>query len=210
MRKYLKRYLGLILDNFLTWKDHIKHVQGKILPLIFAIKKARKNLTEKACWTLYHSYIQPHLDYMITVWGNTNETLLRPLKVLQNKVIKFIRKLPLLHPTIDLYNVNLLPLTALYKYEAILFIYKVVNGILKNNVEMGRVSESHSYSTRRGNDIYINFVARTQRCFSNVFFNGARMFNSVPLEIRNLRIKLFKKRLKELLIEEFLMNNGRV
>ena len=38
---------------------------------------------------LYYPFIQSHIDYCITVWGNTNVSILANIQKLQNRVARF-------------------------------------------------------------------------------------------------------------------------
>lgn len=81
-------YLGLKIDKGLKWKNHIQKTRNKILPIIFALKKARGCLNTSSCWNIYNSFILPHLNYMNSIWGSVGASQLHCLNVLQNKAIK--------------------------------------------------------------------------------------------------------------------------
>jgi hypothetical protein len=52
-------YLGLDIDEGLTWSKHIDAVLKKLRPMVFAIKRSRYILDDKQLWSLYHAYIVP-------------------------------------------------------------------------------------------------------------------------------------------------------
>jgi hypothetical protein len=65
------KYLGVIIDNKLTFREHITHVTEKCRKLIFALSKSAKlnwGLSHKALKTLYTGAIQPLLLYGAPVW----------------------------------------------------------------------------------------------------------------------------------------------
>ena len=200
-----RHYSGIIpfCNNGLTWKSHIQSVFKKITPIIFALKKARKSLNESAAWAIYNSYIYPHLIYMLPVWGSANNISIRPLQILQNKVFKFIKKLPMLFPTIELYCLKNLPLSCLYEFETLVFVYKIKNNLLKCNITLQKVSEIHNYLTRQKDNLYIGTTSRTNRAFYNVFQYGLKIFNDISIDIRNSKLSIFKHRVRTLLISKF-------
>jgi hypothetical protein len=58
------KYLGIIIDNKLTFREHLTHVTEKCRKLIFALSKSSKlnwGLSHKALKTLYTGRIQPLL-----------------------------------------------------------------------------------------------------------------------------------------------------
>ena len=79
------KFLGVILDENLTWKKHIQYLNRKIPKNIGIISKARTILNKKTLLTLYYTFIYPYLNYCITSWGSANKTILDPLIKLQKK-----------------------------------------------------------------------------------------------------------------------------
>ena len=84
------KFLGVIIDNQLTWKYHINYISGKIAKGIGIIKKARKLLDKDTLISLYYSFVYPYLQYCNHVWGNTYSTYLNKLFILQKRVIRVI------------------------------------------------------------------------------------------------------------------------
>ena len=77
------KYLGVILDNKLSWIQHISHVKNKISKGIGIMYKARNYINKKTLLGLYHSYINPYFIYCIESWGNASNCHLDgPLNVL--------------------------------------------------------------------------------------------------------------------------------
>jgi hypothetical protein len=70
------KYLGIIIDNKLTFREHITHVTEKCRKIIFALSKLAKlnwGLSHKALKTLYTGGIQPLLLYGAPVWAEIIE-----------------------------------------------------------------------------------------------------------------------------------------
>ena len=65
------KFLGVIIDNKLTWKDHIMYISGKISRGMGIIIKSRKLLYKQTLLNLYYSFIYPYFIYCNQVWGNT-------------------------------------------------------------------------------------------------------------------------------------------
>lgn len=194
-------YLGLIIDNRLKWNNHINKVKKKILPYIFAMKKVRKCLGVQSCWQIYSSYILSQLTYLVCIWGSAASTHLNVLKVLQNRAIKSIRRLPTLFPTIALYTYKYLSLSDLYRFSLIFTIYKIKNGIIKSNIEIIPATNIHSHATRNRDRFYTN-RPRTELASRHIFYAGIVNYNLLPNNIRNETIALnFKRKLKTYIVE---------
>ena len=65
------KFLGVIIDKKLTWKDHINYVAAKVSRAIGMIAKAKKYLRQEAILTLSYSFVYPYLIYWNHIWGAT-------------------------------------------------------------------------------------------------------------------------------------------
>ena len=83
------KFLGIIIDNKLSWK-YIDPISGKIACGIGMIIKAREYLNKQGLLSLYHSFIYPYLTYCNHILGSTYKSRLRRLIILQNKAVKII------------------------------------------------------------------------------------------------------------------------
>jgi len=79
------KFLGVIIDEKLDFKNHIKHVQAKISKGIGILCRAKKYFDVKTLTELYYSFIHPYLNYCVEIWGSTFVTALDPLVKLQKK-----------------------------------------------------------------------------------------------------------------------------
>ena len=69
------KYLGIHLDKKLDFNAHIKEKISKANRGIGMIKKLQSNLPRNALFTIYKSFIRPHLDYGDIVYDQpTNDS----------------------------------------------------------------------------------------------------------------------------------------
>ena len=85
------KYLGSVVDENLTWDDHINYISVKIRRNIGILKRMRLTVPRESLVLLYKTLIEPYFRYCNTVWGYCNETLLDKLQVLQNKAARVIK-----------------------------------------------------------------------------------------------------------------------
>jgi hypothetical protein len=71
------KFLGIKIDENLSWKNHVAFVNSKIARALFAIRQCKNFLSHDSLRTLYHALIHPHLLYGILVWGNAGQTNLK-------------------------------------------------------------------------------------------------------------------------------------
>ena len=63
------KFLGVIIDEGLTWKRHITTVRSKMSRYLGIMYKLRTLIPLKARMLIFHSFIQSHLNYCSLVWG---------------------------------------------------------------------------------------------------------------------------------------------
>ena len=86
------KFLGIIIDEGLTWKEHINHISLKISKSIGVLNNLKLILPLKILVDLYNAMILPHLSYCNIVWGNCATYLLQKLFLLQKRAIRAITK----------------------------------------------------------------------------------------------------------------------
>jgi hypothetical protein len=140
---------------------------------------------------------------MLPVWGGAPGPLLVRVQRIQSRILKCIFHKPLQFPTKVLFEQvvppNVLKLTQLADFEAINFIYKLKNGLIKCNLLLrsnfevtGRVTRG-SQLLRRG-----DFISTLGQ--QSVFFRGITLYNKTPTDIRSIPGHgKFKQKLREYL-----------
>jgi hypothetical protein len=68
-------FLGLKIDNFLTWKDHIDTLVAKLNRSCFAIRSVKSILSLETLKIVYYSYVHSILNYGIIFWGNSSYSI---------------------------------------------------------------------------------------------------------------------------------------
>ena len=63
-------FLGLTIDENMTWKAHTHKITNKISRAIGVINSLKNTLPRSVLLTLYNSLILPHLQYSILCWGS--------------------------------------------------------------------------------------------------------------------------------------------
>lgn len=100
------KYLGVILDNTLSFQPHIDSLATKIRKLIFVFKNLRYVADLKILKAVYFALCQSLISYCITVWGGANKTVMLRIERAQRAVLKVSNFLPFLFPTKELYELT--------------------------------------------------------------------------------------------------------
>ena len=81
------KFLGVTIDENLTWREHIKMVETKVSKSIAVLYKTMHVLDCQALHILYQSLVEPHMSYYIYM------SRLKKLFLLQKKAIRIIDNL---------------------------------------------------------------------------------------------------------------------
>jgi hypothetical protein len=84
------KYLGVMIDTNLRWKEHVNYLNKKIKRSIGLLSKIRYYVDLSCLTKLYRTLIYPFLIYGVVAWGNTYQTIINPLFILQKKVVRIM------------------------------------------------------------------------------------------------------------------------
>ena len=180
-------FLGVILDEHLTWKSHIHNVARKVSKAVGIIYKSSFCLDNSSLQILYFSLIYPYLFYCVSVWASTYPSNLRRLITLQKRVIRIMSRSAFDAHTDPLFkNLKILNLESIYKFQVGKFMYQYRSGLLPDSFNnMFLVTHQvHSYGTRSSKFFHLPQCRTNVRMFS-ISFQGPKFFNSLSSEIRN-------------------------
>ena len=62
------KFLGVMVDEHLNWKDHINVIENKLSKKLGLLQKAKQFLNAKTIKSLYFSFIHSYLAYGNVVW----------------------------------------------------------------------------------------------------------------------------------------------
>ena len=82
-------YIGLVIDEKLSWEEYIKSLCKKISSAVTAIRHVNY-LPQNTLITLCYSLVESRLQYCNTVWGNCNNSLKANLQRIQNRAARII------------------------------------------------------------------------------------------------------------------------
>jgi hypothetical protein len=214
-QKSFVKYLGLLVDEHLTWEEHITAISKKISRSIGIITILRKCMKTELLVNLYYSLVYSHIIYGIHVWGSACQKELEKIQVLQNKAVRVISKvqhfqiygeppgpLPSADPLFK--NLEILRLDDVFKFHVVKFVFQCLSlETPPNFFDWFRVNnEIHNHGTTSNVDIvresYFDVGTASQAKIlhtkqSNLVNYGGKllkvtgpiMWNGLPNEIRN-------------------------
>ena len=74
------KYLGVLLDNKLSWKPYVQKVKTQLSRACGILSKYKHYTTLPVLEVVYHSLIHPYLNYSILNWGRASNATIQRLK----------------------------------------------------------------------------------------------------------------------------------
>jgi hypothetical protein len=191
------KFLGVILDESLTWTEHINHVKRKIAKGIGIICKARKVLDRKTLLTLYYNFVYPHIAYCIEAWGSAYDSHLISLFKLQKKVLRIIYSVPAFESSKPLFkDSKILNIQQLYIFSITIFMYKFKASKLPVIFQNFFTSSLTPYATRGQHLLQVPFCY-TVFSQKRLRYIGVKFYNYFNDIIdRKCSLHTYKKKLK--------------
>ena len=122
------KFLGMIMDDFLSWKHLISNIKSNVSRALFMLKQVNKILPTASLKALYHSMIQPHFTYGLLAWGNANQCDMNKMILLQKWAIRSITKSHYnSHTEPLLQKCNILKIQDQFNVEVTLFMHDYLN-----------------------------------------------------------------------------------
>ena len=203
-KEYIK-YLGILIDKNLTWKHHIDTVSLKISKSVGLLAKLRHFVPQQILLKIYQSLIYPYIIYGLAAWGQAAKTHLNKILLLQKRALRIINFSDRCDHAIPLFiDANILPINFLYYQTISNLMHDVHNNMVPSGISdmFQKISNCHYYKTRASasGNLYVNSskLELYKQSFSRF---GAKLWNEIPCNIRQLPKNKFKATVRNLLFD---------
>ena len=180
------RFLGVQVDQQLSWKDHIETISTKISKNIGIIKRVSNVLPTSIRKMLYYALVHPYFNYCNIIWTSTYKSNLSHLNILQKRAVRFIAGAP--------YGSHTAPIFAEHNIPKIEQIRMIQIGLFMHRYNLGTLpatfnqlfkpsSEIHTHDTRGSKLLFKPFARTNTRIFA-IRNTGVALWNSLPESIR--------------------------
>lgn len=183
------KFLGLWIDNDMTWQTHIDSICSKLHQYSFALYKLSKVVDQAAVLTAYHAYVASTLKYAIIFWGNaTHKNLVFKAQKRCVRAIAGIVVRDSCQPYFKKFKILTFSSTYIYEVAVFVKINKQLFGELRSRRNMLRIPS----------------IPRKTALLDKSFFGMAsRIYNKIPIDILDTReLPLFKLKLRRFLIDK--------
>ena len=193
------RFLGMWLDQALTWHYHVQKLILKIKRNTYLLNNGKHLMDLETKKLVYHAHIASHIQYGLLLWGNNaKREHLNKINKLQSKCLQLI------HPKVSPKSLNILSLDEMIKLENMKFGYKLVHHrlppriieICNKDSRSQSLTKTHNYSTR--NKSVPNLPVRMNKQYRESFLcKGPQSWLTLSVETREKHsLKSFVRKCK--------------
>ena len=196
------KFVGIHLDEFLTWEYHIEKVRNKLASANFAISRVKTLFPYFIKKNLYNSLFKSHLEYGLICWGGVKPSKLHGLFMLQKKVIRHIAGKGIREHSDPLFkSLKILKLADLMKFQGSCFMYKHINKKCPPSFE-------DTFKQFHGDNRSKNYVPNFPLKASLNHFPSYQLpttWNNLTLTYKSIdSFRMFKDNLKELFLSSYI------
>ena len=145
------KYLGVYLDEHLSWKPHVSAIATKLRRANGALSKLRHYVPFKTLLNVYHPIFMSHARYACQIWGLRDNSVTHRIATLQNTALRLMTFSSPRYSATRLYaDHGILKIFDLVKLMNIVYVHKFLNQNLPtdilNTLSIERIN--HSQGTR--------------------------------------------------------------
>lgn len=191
------RFLGLIIDSKLNWKEHIDKLCKKISSQSYALYQLAPTINTDVLLSAYYGLVESVLRYGIIFWGNSSNKDMA--FIMQKRCLRAMFGIQSTESCKPLFTKHkILTLPSLYILEIALFV--------RNNPHLfPRISDIIIRNRRDNSKIRVQ-PAKTALLYKSVVCRAPIIYNNIPNYVKKLNTDQFKKTLKKILTEKAYYN----
>ena len=205
-------FLGLVISDTLSWKDHVNKISLKISKVLGVMRKIKRLVNSSILLKIYNALILSRIHYAILCWGYEHKRIF----ILQKKAVRIICKSHYNSHTDPLFkSLKLLKVKDIFTISSLKFYYNYVHKNLPTYFHNMFITTNqvHNYATRGAHNIHIPRTRR-HKTTKSLRYNIPLIVNDIPLNITS-RIQSFsfptiKQHAKNYLLNNYKLNCTRI
>ncbi len=189
------KYLGIIIDSKLSWKEHLKRLHTRIKQNTGILRRVGWFLPRKNLISLFYSLINSHASYCVSSWGAPNTSGLIKINECILKCVNYINRVC---PPQEGDNFKPLNIFKLYELESCILIHKFLNKDIPSPLKcLFQRSKSGNVTARRNSKNNVSTI-HFEQAFCPVMFYGPQFWNQKDCyKYAGFSTPAFKSRLKK-------------
>lgn len=180
------KYLGVVLDERLSFNPLTDDLCKKINKKFAIFKRCEKKLTLSSKLTFYTSLVQSQIDTYGSTLYSLNQTQLSRLQLIQNRFMRTILRAESRRSIASMLDdLQIMSVKQRVNWNSLKYIHKIKQGYAPEYLLqlISMVGDSHSYDTRQKENFYISHanLVSTDR---SVLRDGLRVYNQILTSYR--------------------------
>ena len=161
-------FLGIHIDEHLTWNEHLKHINSKLSHSLFSMRQVKNMIPGINLVNLYNALIKPHLNYGIRAWGNAKQCHLKRTSILQKQAIRIAHGASFKCHSEPLFKQSAnLTIKDLFSYEIMIFMKNLQDGRLPASFNGTFILNQNRFTcTYKTRQSYHYFIPKTRNKFT--------------------------------------------
>jgi hypothetical protein len=204
VQKQSIKFLGVVIDENLSWKLHISYICKKISKSTGIIFRCRYYLSTKTKLSLYYTLVYPYLTYCNIVWSSNYKTNLKRIYLLQKRIVRALTNSDFRAHTAPLFTqLKILDIYKINAFHVAKFMFSYHHRLLPPSFHNLFITshQVHSYNTRSSNS-YRSHLCKTNTKQFTILFQGPKIWNSLPNDIlKTETLSYFRSRMLNFLLE---------
>ena len=195
------RYLGITINNKLSWSNHVHNVTSKANSVIGFLRRNFHQCPIQTKSALYSSLVRPILEYAVTVWAPHHQSDIHRLEAVQRRAATFVMNCFDRYQSVSdmLSGLNWPTLAKRRDHFKITMLYKIIHNIVHVHLDLP-FTYSNLINYTRGHVLKIQQPTTRIDSYLNSFFPSAiKLWNSLPANvIDSSKLDDFKYKLSNL------------
>lgn len=198
------KYLGILLDKKLLWKDHIQYVLKRVensINIIRAFSHHNWGADPNASLMFYKAYVRSILDYGSIFYGSAAVTHLKKIETVKNRCLRlcigFLKSTPI--PVIEAETLEP-PLYIRRNYLCDKFLLKLINknsNIITKVHNLAMLTLTHPYWKSKKSPIITDSYLWMAEFKNDIFSSSNPFFGSLDVEFFKFISKILIERHEE-------------
>ncbi|XP_048010489.1 uncharacterized protein LOC125244450 [Megalobrama amblycephala] len=202
------RNLGVVMDDCLTFTDHVAATTRSCRFALYNIRKIRPFLSEHSTQILVQALVLSRLDYCNALLAGLPACTIKPLQLIQNAAARLVFNEPKrAHVTPLFVSLHWLPVAARIQFKALMFAYRTTAGSAPLYLNSLLQTYAPSRNLRSASERRLVVPShRGTKSLSRTFSGTVPgWWNDLPRSIRAAEsLAIFKKMLKTYLFRQHL------
>ena len=204
------KFLGIMIQENLSWNTHVKHICSKISKATALLAKLKHYMPKYVLSIIYNSLCISHMSYALSVWGAAPSAVTDRITKLQKKGIRHVCNSKYNAHTIPLFKRNkMLKFDDLFKFHCTKIMYKKMQHRLHSYHSNQLITnlEQNNTSTRQKFDVHV--FGRHETNFTkinSINYKVGISWNELPFVTKTLAFKTlptFTKNAKKFYLSKY-------